>query len=112
MSLRFAPFDLQLKHVFTLANSSRSTTPVMLTAIDYEGHTGYGEASMPPYLGETQESAAAFLSKLRLDRFASPFLIEDILTEVDGIAEGNSAAKASIDIALHDLIGKLLTKPW
>ena len=111
-SLRFAPFDLQLKHVFTLANSSRSTTPVMLTAIDYEGHTGYGEASMPPYLGETQESAAAFLSKLRLDRFASPFLIEDILTEVDGIAEGNSAAKASIDIALHDLIGKLLKRPW
>jgi L-alanine-DL-glutamate epimerase-like enolase superfamily enzyme len=31
---------------------------------------------------------------------------------VDGIAPGNPAAKASVDIALHDLVGKLIGQPW
>ena len=55
MKLRFRPYTLELKHVFTIATSSRTTTPAMLTEIEYDGVVGYGEASMPPYLGESQE---------------------------------------------------------
>ena len=62
-----------------MANSSRSTTPVMLIKIEFEGFTGYGEASMPPYLGETQETAARFLSGLNLMQFTDPFRLEEIL---------------------------------
>jgi len=112
MKLTFEPYNLNLKHVFTLSGSSRTTTPVMLTRIDYEGITGYGEASMPPYLGESQDSAAKFLSQVKLDRFPDPLLMDDILNYVDSIAPENRAAKASIDIALHDLAGKLLNQPW
>ena len=61
MKFSFKPFTLELKHVFTIATSSRSTTPVMLTQIEYNGAIGYGEASMPPYLGESQKTAAEFL---------------------------------------------------
>ena len=67
---------------------------------------------MPPYLGESQETATAFLSKVDLSQFNDPFEMEDILNYVDSIAEKNTAAKASVDIALHDLVGKLLNKPW
>ena len=35
MTLRFKPYELQMKHVFTIAESSRSTTPVMLTEIAF-----------------------------------------------------------------------------
>ncbi len=63
MTLRFKPYELQMKHVFTIAEGSRSTTPVMLTEIAFGDTIGYGEASMPPYLGETHNTAAAFLSK-------------------------------------------------
>lgn len=112
MRLEFVPYNLQLRHVFTLANSSRSQTPVMLTAVHYDGFTGYGEASMPPYLGETQKSCGDFLKQVRLEQFSSPFLMEDILNYVDGIAPGNYAAKAAVDIALHDLVGKLMGQPW
>jgi L-alanine-DL-glutamate epimerase-like enolase superfamily enzyme len=112
MVLRFEPFDLQLRHVFTIASGSRTTTPVMLTTITFNDLTGYGEASMPPYLGETHDTVRAFLSKVDLTRFDSPFLIEDILAYVDRIAPGNYAAKASIDIALHDLVGKIIQQPW
>lgn len=112
MRLTFKHYTLELKNVFTIAVSSRSTTPVILTEIEHEGVVGHGEASMPPYLGESQETAAAFLSKVDLSRFSNPFEMEDILSSVDSIEEKNPAAKASVDIALYDLVGKLLNKPW
>ncbi len=112
MTLRYTPCELQMKHVFTIAGGSRSTTPVMLTEIEFGGIIGYGEASMPPYLGESHQTAAAFLSGVDLSRFDSPWFMEDILEYVDQIAPGNYAAKASVDIALHDLVGKLIGQPW
>lgn len=112
MKLTFKPYTLELKHVFTVAVSSRTTTPVMLTEIEYDGLIGFGEASMPPYLGESQETAGKFLSKVDLDQFDDPFEMEKILDYVDSIEEKNTAAKASFDIALHDLVGKLMNQPW
>jgi L-Ala-D/L-Glu epimerase len=112
LKLSFSPYTLELKHVFTVAAFSRKSSPVVLTEIEYDGVIGYGEASMPPYLGESQESVSEFLSKVDLTKYSNPFELEIILSEVDKIAEGNTAAKASVDIALHDLIGKLLNQPW
>lgn len=112
MKFTFKPYTLELKHVFTIATSSRSTTPVMLTQIEYDGIVGYGEASMPPYLGESHETATKFLSKVNLSQFNDPFKMEEILDYVDGIEEKNPAAKAAVDIALHDLVGKLIGQPW
>ncbi|MCK4746656.1 MAG: dipeptide epimerase, partial [Bacteroidales bacterium] len=111
IKLSFSPYDLQLRHTFTVAGHSRNTTPVVLTEIAYEGYTGFGEASMPPYLGESQESVITFLKKVDLEQFNDPFMLDDILEYVDSIEEGNRAAKACIDIALHDLIGKLVDQP-
>jgi L-alanine-DL-glutamate epimerase-like enolase superfamily enzyme len=112
MTLRFRPYTLELKHVFTIATSSRTTTPVMLTEIELDGVVGYGECSMPPYLGESHETATAFLSKVDLSKYDNPFELETILSDVDALAPGNPAAKASVDIALHDLVGKLMNQPW
>ena len=111
LKLRFKPFELQLKHQFTLSGSSRKTTPVMLTEIEYNGLVGRGEASMPPYLSENHHTATNFLRSLRLNQFNDPFHLEEILDYVDHMTPGNCAAKASIDIALHDLIGKIEGKP-
>lgn len=111
LNLRFTPYTLQLKHTFTLATSSRTTTPVMLTEIEYNGVTGYGEASMPPYLGESHQTVSEFLSKVDISSFSDPFLTEDIISYIDSVMPGNYAAKASVDIALHDLIGKLTGEP-
>ncbi|MFC6101715.1 dipeptide epimerase [Olivibacter domesticus] len=110
--LRYRPYTLTLKHVFTLAAGSRSTTPVVLTELEFDGVIGYGEASMPPYLGESHESVLSFLSKVDLTKFNDPFLIEDILGYVDTLMPKNTAAKASVDIALHDLLGKMMRQPW
>ncbi|MBQ3610362.1 MAG: dipeptide epimerase [Bacteroidaceae bacterium] len=110
--LRFKPYELKLKHSFNLAKSSRTTTPDVQVELEYDGIIGYGEASMPPYLGESVESVTKFLSSLDLAQFTDPFRIDDILSYVDGVAPANRAAKASVDIALHDLLGKIMGQPW
>ena len=112
MKLSFEPYELQLRHTFTVASYSRTTTPDVQVRIEYDGFTGYGEASMPPYLGQSVESVTAFLRKVDLEQFRDPFRIDDILIYVDGLSEGDSAAKAAVDIALHDLVGKLMGQPW
>lgn len=112
LKLSFCPYELELKHVFTVSSYSRKTTPGVQLRIDYEGYSGYGEASMPPYLGQSVESVCNFLQKVDLSPFSDPFQLETILAYVDSLSEGDSAAKAAIDIALHDLVGKLLGAPW
>ena len=112
LNLSFKPNELKLRHAFNLARSSRTTTPDVLVQLEYDGIIGYGEASMPPYLGESIESVSTFLSKLDLSQFSDPFRIEEILDYVDHVAPDNRAAKASVDIALHDLLGKIMGQPW
>jgi L-alanine-DL-glutamate epimerase-like enolase superfamily enzyme len=112
LKFSYKPYTLELKHVFTIAANSRTTTPVVLTELELDGITGYGEASLPPYLGESQQSVADFLSKIDFSKYDNIFDLEYILTDIDNIAPGNTAAKASIDIALHDVIGKILNQPW
>lgn len=112
MKLSWTPYDLQLVHTFTISGFSRKTTPVVLTKLEYDGLVGYGEASLPPYLGETQASVIEFLKKVDLSGFSDPTQMDEILEYVDSIAINNTAAKAAVDIALHDLVGKMLGAPW
>lgn len=112
MKLSFEPYELKLKHAFNLAKNQRTTTPGVQVRIELDGITGYGEASMPPYLGENVESVCAFLSKVDLTQFADPFRVKEIHEYLESVAPNNRAAKASVDIALHDLLGKIMNQPW
>lgn len=112
LEMKFFPYELKLRHVFTVATYSRTTTPDVQVEITYDGVTGYGEASMPQYLGQTVQSVTAFLQKVDLSQFNDPFQLEDILAYVDSLSPVDTAAKAAVDIALHDLVGKLLGAPW
>lgn len=112
MKLTFEPYTLKLKHAFNLAKNQRTTTPGVQVRIQLDGITGYGEASMPPYLGESIDSVTSFLSSVDLSQFADPFRVADIHEYIDSLAPRNSAAKASVDIALHDVLGKIMGQPW
>lgn len=112
VGFRYYPYELQLRHAFNLASMSRTVTPGVQVEITLDSITGYGEASMPPYLGESVESVTGFLSKIDPQRLADPFALEDIHAYMDSIAPGNRAAKAAVDIALHDLTGKMMGCPW
>lgn len=107
MKISYKPFELTLKHPFTIAKFSRTSTPIMLMEINHEGFTGYGEASMVPYMGENMDTANAFMSKVDLSWLKAPFDFDEVVNYLDSIAPGNPNIKAAIDIALHDLKGKI-----
>ncbi|MGZ4039225.1 MAG: dipeptide epimerase, partial [Bacteroidia bacterium] len=113
MKLSFAPYSLEFKHPFGIAHGTRTHTQVVYVRLESEGFCGYGEAALPPYLPETQNSVVDFLRKSDkvLSEIKLPFSMEEIVNSIDKIAEENTAAKAAIDIALHDLLGKFLNKP-
>lgn len=112
VELRFFEYELQLRHAFNLASMSRTVTPGVQVEITIDSITGYGEASMPPYLGESVESVTSFLSQIDAERLSDPFAFERIHEYLDSIAPGNRAAKAAVDIALHDLTGKMMGRQW
>jgi L-alanine-DL-glutamate epimerase-like enolase superfamily enzyme len=113
MKLTYTPELLYFKRPFKIAHGTRTSTAIVLTQLEHEGIIGFGEASLPPYLDETHETVLFFLDKAKknLAAIQNPFDIESILKEIDSIAPNNTAAKASVDIALHDLIGKLQNQP-
>ncbi|HLP95434.1 MAG TPA: dipeptide epimerase [Saprospiraceae bacterium] len=114
MLCTFQPLLLELKHPFRLATGMRTHTNAVLTTLHYEGMTGFGEAAMPPYYGENHDTASAFLQKAAdyLKQWPTGTTLNQesiaaIMSAIDALAPGNNAAKASVDIALHDLWGKL-----
>ena len=111
MKINYKLLNLELKFPFTIAKFSRTSTPVLLLEIHHGGFVGLGEASMVPYMGENFDTASAFLKQLDLSGFSYPFQMEEIIAYLDGIAPGQPAIKAAIDIALHDLKGKMENKP-
>jgi L-alanine-DL-glutamate epimerase-like enolase superfamily enzyme len=111
MKLTVKRYDLRLRHTFTIARNSKDIEPCAIVALEHEGLIGYGEAAPSERYGETIETVLAFLSRIDLQLFSSPFEIDRILTHVGALASGNTSAKAAIDIALHDWIGKKLHVP-
>ena len=103
--LSYEPFTGELRHAFGISTNTRTTTPIVLTRITLGDKTGYGEAALPPYLKETQESVCAFLQLAEpvINSCTEPLNVDSIMQVVNALAPGNHAAKASLDIALHDL---------
>ncbi|HUZ85250.1 MAG TPA: dipeptide epimerase, partial [Gaiellales bacterium] len=71
---------------------------------------GYGEGAPDPHYGESVESAMAFLGSVEPLLGDDPLAIGSILSRV-GDLPGEMAAKAALDGALHDLLGKICGQP-
>jgi L-alanine-DL-glutamate epimerase-like enolase superfamily enzyme len=111
MKISCKPFELELKHPFSISKFTRTSTPLMLLEVQYEDVIGYGEASMVPYMGESYESAQAFLKMIDWSQIRYPFNFQEIIAYLDSLAPGQPAIKAAVDIALNDINGKILGKP-
>jgi o-succinylbenzoate synthase len=88
--------------------SAASRAHVMVRLVDAEGRHGYGEAApLPSFTGETAASIHLQLCHEFLPHLLghSPFDVSAIHQQLDRLPE-NSSAKAAIDIALYDLMGK------
>jgi L-alanine-DL-glutamate epimerase-like enolase superfamily enzyme len=111
LKLSYAPYFLEFKHPFGLSHSTRTKTDVVYVKLEKDGKIGYGEAALPPYLGETQTSVIDFFEKAAPVLENTKLSLTEIIQTIDKISYGNTAAKAALDIALYDLSGKIQNKP-
>jgi L-alanine-DL-glutamate epimerase-like enolase superfamily enzyme len=107
MKLFCEPMTLNLRRTFRVAHGASDQRTNVLVRIEQDGLTGYGEAAAVPYYGDTQESLMTYLNNL-LSLGNDPFALENVL---ERLPDGSHAARAGVDIALHDLWGKLVGQP-
>jgi len=109
MNLKFKAFLLVFKHPFGVSSNTRNETPTVFIKLTEGEHCGYGEACLPVYLGETREETIIFFRKAHtvLAKISAPLNLTEILNTIDDLSQVNNAAKAAIDMALHDLVGKM-----
>src|ERR687892_490914 len=83
---------------------------VIWVELAHDGVSGFGEAQPQEHYGESVEGATAFLDEAQELLGDDPFALAAIEARLGGLP-GNTAAKAALDAALHDLGGKLLGQP-
>jgi len=110
MYLEFEPIKLTLKTPFRIAHGSSKVRNNVLVRIGDGEHEGLGEAAPVTQHHETQASVLEYLGALarRWPPSDDPFLLEDL---VAALPAGSQAARAAVDVALHDLVGKKLGTP-
>lgn len=96
------PFQLDFKFPFKLALSTRTFTENVLLKISNGDANFYGEAALPPYLGANADSVVSFFNQLDWSRVLGMSLPES-LDIIGNSLPGNNAAKAAVDMALHDM---------
>lgn len=113
MKLSMKPITLNLKTTFRIAHGASDQRFNVIVSLQQGDLVGYGEAAAVAYHGETQEGIMAYLEKLRgteadPSQLDDPFLLEEYLMK---LPVGSNAARAALDIALHDLLGKTIGQP-
>ncbi len=109
IKLSFEKQILKTKMPFGISYGTKSDAKNILVKLTYENMTGYGEAAPAPYHGETIDTVMALLQAWSESDILGddPFAISEINQKLDKFISENYAAKCAIDVALHDLSGKL-----
>ncbi len=110
MKLTHRTVTLALREPFSISRSTDKTVDSVFIEIEHDGLIGYGEASPQEHYGESVESATAFLADAEALLWDDPFALDEIEARLASLS-GEHAAKAAIDMALHDLCGKLAGVP-
>ena len=105
LSVSVTPIELPLVHPFKIARGEESVATTAILRVRDSEREGLGEATPIERYGESVESVAEY--------FASHTLASDDPYRLDVLLHAGipAAARAGLDIALHDLIGKELGKP-
>lgn len=109
-------YQLPLKHVFTIARGSTSIRDTLIVALSAGGQTGYGEATANVYYNATIPELTASVESTRellagFDAADPDRLIDELLPALAAALPGQEFALCALDLAVHDLWGKLRGQP-
>ena len=105
------PVELKLTTPFRISRGVESTASVAIVRLTHDEYTGYGEAAPDEYYGESQETVLACVAMFAGNLGDDPFAHEDVMQRLNKIIRFNPAAKAAVDMALYDIVGKMLNVP-
>jgi L-alanine-DL-glutamate epimerase-like enolase superfamily enzyme len=121
LSLRHEVLRLPLREPFRIARSehgaglSARTVIVELRDARFPDVVGFGEGYPDTFYGETPETMAAIFPHLLAAAGAPDLTTPDGVAaasrRVAGAIRWNGAARCAVDIALHDLAGKVMGRP-
>lgn len=114
MKLHTQTHQLKLKYTFGISRESFDTKPTFIAILEQDGHFGYGESTENTYYDASIENITAAVESLR-DRIENfdfgakkdPFHFYDEVV----MGTDNMFARNALDLAAHDLYGKLQGKP-
>ena len=109
--IRSTPLDLELKRPFTISRGTRDSVRNLLIIVEADGVTGIGEAAPNHRYNETRESAEAFLAGFKSFTSEEPADTAALVTAMEQHGSGEYAAKAGLEMALYDWIGKKRSMP-
>lgn len=104
-------YELQLRQAWTLSRGTWNTRRNVLVRLEKDGIVAYGESAPIPRYNESAESNREFI------QLALPVLEKDLWEyqdrwrELEALAPGQNAAKAALDMAILDWVGKNLRIP-
>ena len=110
------PYQLPLKHVFTIARGSTTVRDTLIVSLSAGGQTGYGEATANKYYKATIPELTADIDRMRplIEGFsydAPDALVDELIPALAEPLAESPFARCALDLALHDLWGKLRGEP-
>lgn len=111
MELELKSYTLKLKHTFGISRESYDTQDSLIVALSLNGETGYGEATSNPYYGITLESMQEEIGQIGQEIEAFDFTQPEVFHEFLVSKGLSNFSICALDLAAHDLYGKLLGKP-
>ena len=114
MKLTWHRRKLHLRHPFNIASLARTREvekEVLIVQIEHDGHSGWGEVSPVSYYNQSIDSARFTLQQAAGLLGHDPLAFDAILIAMWEHFADQPATISAIDIALHDLAGKILGVP-
>ena len=111
MRLSVERLELTTAYEFRIAHGGGRAHDNTLVRLEHDGVTGLGEASPAHYYGENRALVEAALATWAPRLGDDPFALDAIERQLDLALDGQRAARAALESALHDWIGHRLGVP-
>ncbi len=111
MEIRLKKYILPLKHTFSISRESHDFQDSLIVSLDLNWATGYGEATANPYYGITYESMEREIEAIQAEIESYNFTTPEKFHAFLGAKGLSNFAVCALDLAAHDLYGKLMGKP-
>ncbi|MDH3316023.1 MAG: dipeptide epimerase [Gammaproteobacteria bacterium] len=106
MKFSFTEHTLRPRHAFTISRESIREKQTFFVELQHDGITAHGEAAPMARFGETPAKCRAALNQLIDTMPESPGDWEAVIRSLEATAPNAPAARAAIDAAIMDWIGK------